>query len=251
MHITTIGDVCSKNISTVSVDQPLSKALQLMQTYDYSQLPVLDNGQYVGSIRERMLSEFLVQGVQSDTPLSSCPLEEAFTQREATNTLAEALAWFDDSTGAVLVTASQQVVGILTPWDLMHYSRPYILLQEMERMTRKFTWGKLQQQYGPNWFRQPNFLNRGDPIVRKLTDTSEQANPTGEELLNTAGFKECHDLLKITKWQASTDKKRCFDLLHEVRGYRNRIFHIQEVGDEDIGRLHQILDDLKTLYANT
>ena len=44
MHITTIGDVCSKSISTVSVDQPLSKALQLMQTYDYSQLPVLDNG---------------------------------------------------------------------------------------------------------------------------------------------------------------------------------------------------------------
>ncbi|MBK6731246.1 MAG: pyridoxal-phosphate dependent enzyme [Bacteroidetes bacterium] len=53
--------VLNSELKTLSVNQTVQEAIVLMQQFDYSQIPVSDNGRIVGSVNEKHLFEQVVQ----------------------------------------------------------------------------------------------------------------------------------------------------------------------------------------------
>jgi predicted transcriptional regulator len=100
--------------------EPLGKALERMKEHGFSQLPVVDRGQPVGSLSESAILARIDQGADLDslkrqpvrfTMQASFPTVEPDTRRR---TLVELLRDHD----AVLVVREGRMVGLITKSDL-------------------------------------------------------------------------------------------------------------------------------------
>lgn len=105
----------------VQVHDPIAKSIRVMQETGYSQLPVFDGGQPVGSITEKIILEKLVLSPNPDE-MSRQPVEKIMDQPfpmvgEATPlSMVSALLQYEP---AVLVVRKGHVLGIITKADLL------------------------------------------------------------------------------------------------------------------------------------
>jgi predicted transcriptional regulator len=115
------GKVLHKEIVEVQKNEPVSKVVQLMKSHGYSQLPVFDGKQPVGSISEKTILNQILSGKDLDQ-ISTLPteevMEEVFPQVGADAPLS-LISSLLQVYSAVLVSKKGTVVGIITKADLL------------------------------------------------------------------------------------------------------------------------------------
>ncbi len=113
--------VLHTNVLSIQKDEPISKVVRLMKEYQYSQIPVFNGKQSVGSISEKTILRQILEGKDLEQ-LSALPceeiMEEAFPQvsEDAPLSLISSLL---QTYSAVLVTKKGNVLGIITKADLL------------------------------------------------------------------------------------------------------------------------------------
>jgi predicted transcriptional regulator len=115
------GNMLHKKIVGVQKNETVSKVVQLMKSHEYSQLPVFDGKQSVGSISEKTILHQILAG-KDLAQISKLPAEEvmdeAFPQvnEDAPISLISSLL---QVYSAILVSKKGTVVGIITKADLL------------------------------------------------------------------------------------------------------------------------------------
>ena len=113
--------VVPNEIIGVQKDEPISKVVRLMKDHDYSQIPVFNGKQSVGSISEKTILRQILAG-KDLAQISKLPIEEvmeeAFPQvgEDAPLSLISSLL---QTYPAVLVSKKGIVQGIITKADLL------------------------------------------------------------------------------------------------------------------------------------
>ncbi|MGA2385556.1 MAG: CBS domain-containing protein [Candidatus Bathyarchaeia archaeon] len=115
------GKMFQTEVISVQRNEPVAKVVELMKSYGYSQLPVLDGKQSVGSISEKAILRQILAG--KDLAQISCTatgdiMEEAFPQvsEDAPLTVISGLL---QVYSAVLISRKGTVLGIITKADLL------------------------------------------------------------------------------------------------------------------------------------
>jgi predicted transcriptional regulator len=115
------GKVLHKEVVSIQKNDPVSKVVKLMKKHGYSQLPVFDGKQSVGSISEKTIMDLMLGG-KDLTQVSTLPakeiMEEAFPQvgEDAPVSLISSLL---QVYSAALVSKKGIVSGIITKADLL------------------------------------------------------------------------------------------------------------------------------------
>jgi predicted transcriptional regulator len=113
--------VVPNEIISIQKDEPLSRVVRLMKDHGYSQIPVFNGKQSVGSISEKTILHQILSG-KDLAQISKLPtediMEEAFPQvsEDAPLSLISSLL---QTYSAVLVAKKGSVVGIITKADLL------------------------------------------------------------------------------------------------------------------------------------
>jgi len=114
-------DLLQSTVYSVQEDEPVSRAVAIMNEMGFSQLPVLDGKHIVGSIAERVIMDRIVAGT-SPRQLSIMSvgriMTEAFPQIDEKTPLSLISALLQYHS-AVLVMKRGQVAGIITKADLL------------------------------------------------------------------------------------------------------------------------------------
>lgn len=115
------GKVLHKKVIGVQKNEPITKVVQLMKSYKYSQLPVFDGKQPVGSISEKAILNQILAG-KALNQISALPteevMEESFPQVDE-NAPLSSISTLLQVYSAVLVSKKGTVVGIITKADLL------------------------------------------------------------------------------------------------------------------------------------
>jgi len=115
------GKVLHNEVVGVQKSEPVSKVVQLMKSHGYSQLPVFDGKQPVGSISEKAILRQILAGkdlAQISTLPTEEVMEEAFPQVDEDAPLS-LISNLLQVYSAVLVSKKGTVVGIITKADLL------------------------------------------------------------------------------------------------------------------------------------
>lgn len=113
-------DILSPDIVSVNKDDSISKAMRLMEEKGYSQLPVFEGDQVVGSINEKIILDILIGGEDPSRMLKQpveLVMEEPFPRIDEKTSIAvvSTLLRYNQ---AILVTRRERCVGIITKTDL-------------------------------------------------------------------------------------------------------------------------------------
>ena len=110
------------NIISVSLEDKLYEAMRLMQEYEISQLPVIDNDQnVVGSINEANLMQFSHDGIDFRQQPISAVMGKPLPVLDETTDISEAYRVLLSGATAVVVRRPEGFTGLLTRVDLINY----------------------------------------------------------------------------------------------------------------------------------
>lgn len=115
-----VSDIMHTPVVSVSRTDSVAKAMELMEKYGFSQLPVLEDGRPVGSVSVDAISRCIIGHESEDIKNKKVEelMEEVFPSIPPTME-AEFASHLLEVRGAVLVYDEGRVVGILTKHDLM------------------------------------------------------------------------------------------------------------------------------------
>jgi cystathionine beta-synthase len=104
----------------VAPEASVRQALNLMSTYNVSQLPVLDGGDGVGAVSEQaLMARAIGQPKVLDSPVRDV-MDPPFPVVDSQSPVAQLTALLSRTTPAALVRSDGAVVGIVTRYDLLH-----------------------------------------------------------------------------------------------------------------------------------
>jgi cystathionine beta-synthase len=115
------GDGAPATLVSAAPGQLVRQALGLMRLHDVSQLPVLDNGECVGSVTEYALTQ---RGLESSRFLDAVVgevMDEAFPVVDAAQHVESVQKLLSKATPAVLVREAGTIQGIVTRSDMLAY----------------------------------------------------------------------------------------------------------------------------------
>lgn len=114
----TKQDEETPHLISVAPDHLVGDALQMMNSYGLSQLPVLEAGNSVGSLREgRLMSKLLKNRDLMKSPVSEV-MEKGFPVISEDVSVEQAAKYLKDSP-AILVEEYGRIVGIITRYDVL------------------------------------------------------------------------------------------------------------------------------------
>ncbi|MOA29163.1 putative cystathionine beta-synthase [compost metagenome] len=108
-------------IISVTPEEPVSRAAQLLRQFNISQLPVLQDEVVVGSIQEAEVMRLVLEKVDLTTTTVRDVMGHPFPQLDVETSVADACYTVADGDAAVLVTSNRRPVGVLTKIDFIHY----------------------------------------------------------------------------------------------------------------------------------
>jgi cystathionine beta-synthase len=123
VSVATLLDLKTDDAPTlvpVAPSATLRQALNLMGTYNVSQLPVIDDGENVGSLSESALMAQAVAEPGSLTRPVREVMEDPFPVVEADAPLEHVTALLSRATPAALVRRDGELRGIITRYDVLH-----------------------------------------------------------------------------------------------------------------------------------
>jgi len=104
----------------VAPEASVRQALNLMSTYNVSQLPVLDGGDGVGAVSEQaLMARAIGQPKILDSPVREV-MDPPFPVVDSQSPVAQLASLLSRTTPAALVRRDGTVVGIVTRYDLLH-----------------------------------------------------------------------------------------------------------------------------------
>jgi cystathionine beta-synthase len=115
------GDAAPSTLVSAAPGQLVRQALGLMRLHDVSQLPVLENGECVGSVTEYALTQ---RGLESSRFLDAVVgevMDEAFPVVDAAQHVESVQKLLSKATPAVLVRRAGTIEGIVTRSDMLAY----------------------------------------------------------------------------------------------------------------------------------
>ncbi|OFY93547.1 MAG: cystathionine beta-synthase [Bacteroidetes bacterium RIFCSPLOWO2_12_FULL_31_6] len=114
-----IKDHIGKHLVTVSSDTPVSQSILLMNQYNISQLPVLENGEFVGSLNDsHLFGKLLAQPELKDLPVRNA-MQKPFPIVKSETTFAQVSKLFQDGVKAVIVNYDGEKHHIITQQDMI------------------------------------------------------------------------------------------------------------------------------------
>jgi predicted transcriptional regulator len=117
----SLSSIMHKPVIVVNIDETIGKATEIMWKYGISQIPIINNGGIVGSLREEsILKKFKEEKSKdvSNLPIS-CLLEESFPIVSIETNYDEVSRLLSNGNPAVLVSEHGSMVGIITKIDLI------------------------------------------------------------------------------------------------------------------------------------
>ncbi len=106
---------------TVAPSQTVRQALNLMETYDISQLPIVEGGQCVGSLNEgTLMAQAIAHPAVLDQPVREI-MEAPYPVVDGELALERFSELLSRETPAVLVRHNGELAGIVTRYDVLHY----------------------------------------------------------------------------------------------------------------------------------
>jgi cystathionine beta-synthase len=113
-----------KNLIYIDVKDTVKNAIKLMNEKGFSQLPVMDNGQPVGSIREpKFMASVLEKPELIDSPVEKL-MGESFPVLDSKTEL-PVVKDFLTRTTAVLVAEYGRIIDLITRYDLIEFTDNY------------------------------------------------------------------------------------------------------------------------------
>ncbi|MFQ5527750.1 MAG: HPP family protein [Thermoanaerobaculia bacterium] len=108
---------------SVETDRPLSEALEMMATHDFRHLPVVESGELVGVLSERLVGPFVARpsASEGDLLVRDAPMAEAYVAGldEPLDNVVVAMA--ERHLGSAVVVKNGRVAGIFTSTDACRY----------------------------------------------------------------------------------------------------------------------------------
>lgn len=111
--------------SLVSLNQKsyVKDALKLMNEYNISQLPIIDDNKSIGSVRESKLLSIVLEDSESINTLISEIMDDPFPVIDENNTLDSASKTLKDSPAAI-VRDRGTLVSVITRFDIIEFTSP-------------------------------------------------------------------------------------------------------------------------------
>ena len=112
---------------TISAHQKVGEAIDIMQRFSISQLPVVRDGNVgsladvIGSLQDRDLLDRVFKNADALHEDVAAAMQPPLAAVDATQTLDEVFATLSGRTNAVVVARSGKPVGVLTRSDLLEY----------------------------------------------------------------------------------------------------------------------------------
>jgi len=117
-----IEKIMNKKVIFINANDKIQKAARIMSKMAISQLPVLENGIVVGSLREKNISELLKRQGPNKEKIGDMKvrkfMEECFPEISKNGTLDNVIELLKYEP-AVLVKENGKIIGIITKSDLM------------------------------------------------------------------------------------------------------------------------------------
>lgn len=111
------GDICTREVKMLEVDDEISKAIHMMRKFDISQLPVFDGDRPVGSISESTIAKNLDKIASLRMRVKEL-MEESFPiipEETSVSLVREILLEYP----AVLLQRNGRITGIITKADIL------------------------------------------------------------------------------------------------------------------------------------
>ncbi len=114
-----IKDHMGKHLVTVSSETPVSQAIILMNQYNISQIPVIDNNAFVGSLNDNYLFKKLIENPElKDLPVRNI-MQESFPIVNEKTTFEQVSKQFQQGVKAVIVNYNGDKHHIITQQDMI------------------------------------------------------------------------------------------------------------------------------------
>lgn len=118
-----VGEIMSKNVSTVKPEDSIQKAAEIMRRIDCGSTPVTEEGAVVGVITDRDIAiEAVAQGKGPDTPVKAVMFERVVTVKPDTDARAAADIMAKHQIRRLPVVDQGRLVGILAIGDLARHN---------------------------------------------------------------------------------------------------------------------------------
>ncbi|VVB54768.1 Inosine-5'-monophosphate dehydrogenase [uncultured archaeon] len=133
----TVGDVMTRGVITVNVDDPVKKAAEVMKKYEISALLVLQKGEGIGVLTERDIICKVVADSKdaSKTPVSTVMSHPLITVSPESSVDNAARLMRDNSIRRLIVTQKNKIAGIITESDIVRVEPElHLLIREKARM---------------------------------------------------------------------------------------------------------------------
>lgn len=109
------------DLVAVSPDDPVARALELMEAHNVSQLPVVEDGRSVGSVSESaLMAAVLRDPTRMDAPVTAVRAEP-FPSVPPDAEVGRLSRELSREIPAVLVADGEGILGILTRYDILHH----------------------------------------------------------------------------------------------------------------------------------
>ncbi len=110
----------SPSLISIQPGESIGQAIELLKKYDVSQLPVVDDGQVVGSVQEAILLKMVFEGADLHRPVTTV-MGRPYTTVDYQDEVASVYRALVRGDSAVVVTQSGRPTGVLTKIDLIEY----------------------------------------------------------------------------------------------------------------------------------
>lgn len=111
----------------VRPDEPVQRAIELMQQYQIDQLPVVTrDGQSVGSINDVVTMQVVYERREPSQVQINSVMGRPFQQFDANTEVDEAYKAFKLGTAMIVITENHKAIGVVTKFDMMAHLREFI-----------------------------------------------------------------------------------------------------------------------------
>lgn len=228
-----------QELITASPDMTVAEAIALMQKHDFSQLPVMAGPAVLGVFSFRSLTKKLLELGPIKEHFGHLPVDEFMDQFRFIQPSDdwEAILGYLDRDNGVLVGHRDQLEGIVTAMDVLHYLRnlasPFVVLAEIELSLRRIiracvSHGELQACIQ-------------NSLVSKYNSNeipSELAQLTLNDYVQIIGDGRNWSHFEVVFGKGEWQRKTTAERLKEIRELRNDVFHFKrQLTSSDYERL--------------
>jgi len=222
----------SPDVKSVEATQSLLAAIATMDHYGFGQLPVQVDGKPVGLLTEGDVRRALLAGRHTAPVLEVASVLPAIVQPVAR--ISYVLQSLQHQDSVLVVSSNQELVGIITYWDILILSRPALMVKEVELLLRQVVASAFLIDHGSNWWgKVPEELRRR---AEEEHNEDEGEEPTPEHMLGHTSFWVLIELFRHIRPLYAEER---FALLHKIREFRNRVVHHYRIPAQELERLSQ------------